>query len=183
MILTIKPQVVFEIGLGKPQSCRTNIYWNNNIECFLFDPVTDFCNIVKDFSKNHKNVHVFEYSICDSNDKVEIYNCTEESPSAEGYGKKFVNRSTLDRFDKGNIDMLLVDSEGNEWFAIKHLISRPAIIVLNTHIGNSKNKYIKEIENWMKIHDYICFKTDMSDSHYLRGDLARIAEINTIRVE
>src|SRR5262249_53222350 len=69
---------------------------------------------------------------------------------------------TFDMIDSGDIDILLVDVEGAEYFVIKHLRSRPKIIVLETHYGNYRNPYMSEIDHWMATNDYARILCDES---------------------
>jgi len=40
---------------------------------------------------------------------------------------------TFDEIDEGQFDLVSVDIEGVEWYDIKHMKSRPAVISLKTH--------------------------------------------------
>jgi hypothetical protein len=60
---------------------------------------------------------------------------------------------TLDSIDPADIDILLVHVEGAEYYVIKHLLSRPKIIVLETHYRNFVNPYMREIDHWMAGND------------------------------
>lgn len=52
--------------------------------------------------------------------------------------------------------MLLLDMEGSEYFALKHLISRPNLIVIEMQDAAKKykNPYFDEILNWFTENKY-----------------------------
>jgi hypothetical protein len=75
---------------------------------------------------------------------------------------------TTDKFDDGTIDVFLSDTEGCEWFCIKHLISRPKVIILETHGNNYINPYIKEINQWMSENNYRLESRDAEDSLFIK---------------
>ena len=52
----------------------------------------------------------------------------------------------ISKFDEGNIDVLFLDTEGTEWFVLKHLLSRPTIITVEVGDNvNYVNPYIEKI--------------------------------------
>jgi FkbM family methyltransferase len=73
--------------------------------------------------------------------------------------------------DDGTIDLLSVDIEGGEWYVIKHLVSRPQVISIETHGKYYTNPFIKEIEAWMKKEDYVAWYKDLSDTVFIKRDL------------
>ena len=70
---------------------------------------------------------------------------------------------TIDRLDDGEVDVLLADVEGSEWFCIKHLISRPRLIVLEMKGQSYVNPHADEIDNWMKENGYQELESDATD--------------------
>ncbi len=76
---------------------------------------------------------------------------------------------TTDKFDDGTIDVFLSDTEGCEWFCIKHLVSRPKVIILETHGNNYINPFIKEINQWMADNNYNLITRDREDSLFIKN--------------
>ena len=70
--------------------------------------------------------------------------------------------------DEGNIDTLFIDIEGAEWFVLKHMVSRPKLICLETHGQKYTNPYIKEINRWLFENEYTKVASDESDTTYLK---------------
>ncbi len=79
-----------------------------------------------------------------------------------------VRGATIDEFDDGEVDVLLSDTEGCEWFCVKHLRSRPRVIVLETHGNNYINPFIREINQWMDTNGYRLVGRDAEDSLFIR---------------
>ena len=75
----------------------------------------------------------------------------------------------FDEIDDGTIDLLSVDIEGSEWFVIKHMASRPAVISVETHGKRYVNPYLAEIETWMRERAYRVWYRDDSDTVYVKG--------------
>lgn len=75
---------------------------------------------------------------------------------------------TIDQVDDGNIDVLLSDTEGCEWFCIKNLKSRPKLIVLELRGQRYINPYMNEILDWMAMNGYGVAGYDQTDFVFIR---------------
>ena len=84
--------------------------------------------------------------------------------------------------DDGTIDLLSVDTEGSEWFVIKHMRSRPAIISLEKHGAAYVNHYLGEILSWMREHDYRIWYKDKTDSVFVRRDRIDVTIADMLRL-
>lgn len=73
--------------------------------------------------------------------------------------------------DDGTIDLLSIDIEGAEWYAIKHLKSDVKVLSIETHGKYYTNPFIHEIRRWIEEHDYILWFEDSSDSVYIKRGL------------
>ncbi len=80
-----------------------------------------------------------------------------------------VRATTIDEFDNGQVDILLADVEGCEWYCIKNLISRPKIIVLETHGKGYTNPHLSEINEWMAANSYEVVGSDDTDTTYVKS--------------
>lgn len=76
---------------------------------------------------------------------------------------------SIAEFDNGQVDVLLADVEGCEWFCIKNLISRPKVIVLETHGQSYRNPRIMEIAAWMDQNGYTIQGQDQTDTLFIRS--------------
>ncbi len=73
--------------------------------------------------------------------------------------------------DDGSIDLLSIDIEGGEWYAIKHLRSPVKVLSIETHGKYYTNPFINEIRNWIREHDYVLWYEDPSDSVFIKRGL------------
>ncbi|NBW12057.1 MAG: FkbM family methyltransferase [Caulobacteraceae bacterium] len=180
---------IFEIGVGESYTCRTKRFWGSEIECHLFEPNPILYKELVDASKEYKNVHVYNLAIMDKSGEEEIFlmnNCSYinnvESPVLLNHGQNSdiikntekikVKSDTIDKFDKGDIDVLLIDTEGCEWFVLEKLISRPKQITIETNTmgrdGIIYNKNIYKILFWMWENNYQLVLKNDNDSHFVR---------------
>jgi FkbM family methyltransferase len=165
---------VFEIGVGNPDVCRCSKYLGaKDVECHLFEPhpyaYQNLC-----FAYNfEKNFHIYNYAIAEEEGESELcllgdssFIAGSSSPHSQqsdfdGMKRAKIKCKNIKEFDKGDIDILLLDMEGHEWFVIKNLISRPKRISVEMELlkedGNGfkyKNPYYDEIMEWMKVNGY-----------------------------
>lgn len=59
---------------------------------------------------------------------------------------------TFDTLDDGQIDILNVDCEGQEWAVLSHMKSEPKLLAIE---NCDDSPHYKEICQWLKGHDYI----------------------------
>ena len=104
------------------------------------------------------------YAPCHQNGYYDVPNSRQISP----HEILRVPTVTFDVVDPGNIDVLLIDTEGAEFFVLKNLISRPKIIAVETHSGNYKNAYMNQIFDWMNSNNYSIWYTTDSDTFFIK---------------
>lgn len=80
---------------------------------------------------------------------------------------------TIDKFDDDEIDVLLADVEGSEWWCLNGLKSRPKLIVLElwgqTGPGETfQNANIDKIASWMRENGYGFAGRDATDGVFVR---------------
>ena len=183
------PKVVFEIGVGPANSCRSKQFWGRS-ECHLFEPVPSFHEVLEEEASSFENVHVHNVAIYKEERIVTFVENGGlsfiegiDSPLVQSYTAKRrqehnpslfprikVQAKTIKSYDKGNIDVLLMDMEGSEWYVLESLVSRPNFIAIETIVGRYKNSHMAEIENWMASNDYIVLvrSRDEQDSFYVK---------------
>lgn len=73
--------------------------------------------------------------------------------------------------DPSDIDILLLDMEGAEWYAISTMVSRPHLIFLEwEHTDIYKNPFQSDILAWMKEHHYVQHPTTFGcDTLFVRS--------------
>lgn len=83
---------------------------------------------------------------------------------------------TFDTLDDGTIDVLAIDIEGGEWYVLRHLVSRPAVISVETHGKRYVNPFRAEIEGWMRAEGYGAWYRDDSDTVFRKGWTAPVED-------
>jgi len=171
--------VIFEIGVGPIETCRSMPYWDV-AECVLFEPTSYYYEAIVTATSNRPNVKVHNVAIYDYNGEVEFIENSQisairgiNSPQVQ-FGTPGGNQvirpcAKLNEYDKGDIDLLLLDMEGSEWFALKHLVSRPKKIIVETQLTTVyRNPFLTEIEEWMKHNNYQKFSHIMADTTWAK---------------
>jgi len=176
------PTHVAEIGVWHPSTSNIYQYILEGVRTTLIEPDPESIRLIKEKFGNNKNVVLHEVAVCDFNGDVEL--CKRESstfvsqlPSSPALVNDDCDIDTTEKFtasailfskiDDGSIDLISIDTEGSEWFAIKNMISRPAIISIETHGGMYKNPYLGELIKWMEDNRYTLWYKDKSDTVFV----------------
>jgi len=183
-----RPSHVAEIGVWHPQTSNVYQYIQDGIRTTLVEPEPISIAMIKSEFMSLDNVTLYEFAVCDFNGQVELcqrgsstfVSSLSASPAIvnDNYDVKQCDKFTAEaklfsEIDDGTIDLLSVDTEGSEWFVIKHMTSRPAVISLETHGGMYVNPYLDKLQEWMDENNYELWYKDKSDSLFvLRGTLS-----------
>mgnify|MGYP001587517934 CR=1 FL=1 len=177
--------VIAEVGVGPLGMSYGALVWtNSNIHMLMFEPLPEYYNQNLVAANGRTNVELYNVAIGDENGRLKLYN-EGTSSSLEGVASPFaqhhkeppeskpyveVDVRRISEFDKGDIDILRLDTEGNEWFCLKHLISRPKQIVVETYndLGTYINPYLFEICKWAESNVYKRVAVADSDFIYER---------------
>lgn len=132
--------------------------------------------------KSYPNLTIHNAAIAAAPGKVKLYERNASSFVAgirspakvnDGYEENEndayeVDAVTIEQLDDGEIDVLLADVEGSEWFCIKGLKSRPKMIILELFGWQYVNPYLEEIKGWMSENGYIFAGRDDTDVLFVR---------------
>ena len=191
-----RPSHVAEIGVWHPQTSNVYQYIQDGVKVTLVEPDPDSIALIKSQFASYDNVTLYECALCDFNGKVELcqrgsstfVSSLSASPAIvnDNYDVKQSDKFTAEaklfsEIDDGTIDLLSVDTEGSEWFVIKHMTSRPAVISIETHGGMYVNPYIDKLQQWMDEHNYILWYKDKSDSVFVLSSTISVSFIDRIR--
>jgi FkbM family methyltransferase len=163
--------VLCEVGCGPLSMCYGKLVWGNpNLHVILFEPHPKFYADLKQEANGLSNVEVHNVAIGDENGVLKFVEDGPssslngvDSPLVQHRGDLYKKDNVIDvqvrkisEFDFGQIDILRVDTEGAEWFCLKHLKSRPKEIVVEIYndLATYINPYLFEIEAWAKQNNY-----------------------------
>ena len=192
-----KPSHVAEIGVWHPQTSNIYQYIQDGIRTTLVEPDPNSIILIKSQFADYDNVTLYECALCDFNGLVELVqrqsstfvSSLSVSPAIVNdncYVKpsdKFTAEARLfSEIDAGTIDLLSVDTEGSEWFVIKHMTSRPAVISIETHGGMYVNPYMNKLQQWMNDNNYKIWYKDKSDSVFVLSSTISVSLIDKIRL-
>jgi|688.fasta_scaffold556287_2 FkbM family methyltransferase len=176
--------VLAEIGVGPLSMAFGKLVWDRpDLEVLMFEPHPKYyADIVKECN-GRPNVKIFNYAIGDFDGESFFYD-DETSSSLDGIQSPIIQNDTPERnknkikvnvrkisnFDDGSIDYLRLDTEGAEWFTLKHLVSRPRQITVEIYndLATYINPYLLEIEQWAALNGYTRVAVQDSDFIYER---------------
>ena len=179
------PRRVCEVGVNAPDKCSLTRFIDGGIPAILVEPLPW---LAAELRTRFPKAQVLEAAIGSSSGPVKLYDRGEGSwiehvPAGSApdehplhssmcrktFDTEFVRTVESIEFqmiDTGDIDVLAVDTEGAEWFAIQKMTSRPYLVRLETHFLNSgwRNPYLEEIGGHLAALGYRLLVEDISDS-------------------
>ncbi len=177
--------VLAEVGIGPLSMAYIHLLWDRpDMHLLAFEPNPRYYKEVLDAAGARPNVEMFNVAIGDIDGKMKLYD-EGTSSSLEGVASPVAQHWKLDpnskpffevdvrrfsAFDKGDIDILRVDTEGSEYACLKHMISRPQQIVVETYndLATYINPYLYEICQWAESNGYRRDAVADSDFIYVR---------------
>lgn len=191
------PVHVAEVGVYLPETSNVYDFTLAGVRSTLVEPDPGSVAMIRAHFAGRNNVSVHPVAVYDTGGTLELVKrgastyaaVIENSPAVvndeyrlQEADRFVVSAVTFDTIDDGTIDVLSVDIEGGEWFAIKHMVSRPAVISLETHGALYKNPYMAEINAWMRENGYSLWYRDKSDSVYVKTNVFPITLIDKARL-
>ena len=191
------PRHAAEVGVYHPKTSTIYDYIVQGVKCTLVEPNPGSIELIKAHFSNFGNIVLYKAAIYDYNGKIELVqrnastfiSALNNTPAIinDSYtikdDDKFVAESkTFDKIDDGCIDLLSVDVEGSEWYVIKHMISRPTVISLETHGAIYVNPFIDRIMDWIESNNYeIWYKTN-SDTVFVKKDTIKVSFLDRFKL-
>lgn len=185
LISALKPKNIWEVGVGNPAASRAAKFIDLGVPLHLFEPLhLQYSRLVESFG-GRENVKIYQVAISDIDAEVNLVESNEcsfiegvKSPTVYmnergQWGvpttKSRVQAKPISFYDDGHIDILLIDTEGNEWKVLSTLISRPRLISVETHMHDSGYQTVNldKIREWLKNNGYHLIAQDVSDEYYL----------------
>tara|TARA_B100000035_G_C21007342_1_gene557922 strand:+ start:349 stop:1053 length:705 start_codon:yes stop_codon:yes gene_type:complete len=177
------PSHVCEVGVWHPKTSNIKYYIDNNTKALLVEPDPESIELIKREWPDKKHIKLQTFACADFEGSIDLHKAgsssftssSDTSPAIVNDSFKIKENSSVrvdaKKFsseDPGDIDLISIDIEGSEWFVLKHMLSRPNIISIETHGGFYVNPEIMKIKNWMTNHDYVLWFKDNSDSVYVK---------------
>lgn len=193
--IKFKPLLVAEVGVYLPQTSNVLGFINEGINTILVEP-DPLCIVkIQEYFVGKENVKLFQNAIYFEPTEIELYRTNastfvstlKSSPALvnDKYLKKDKDKFSakaikFSDIDKGDIDLLSIDTEDCEWFVISTMESRPQIISIETHAKKYKNPYLKDLNQWMLENNYKIWYIDKSDTVFIKNDLTNISLIDKL---
>ena len=184
-------RVICEIGVNLPQHSKAlKLIGTVSIKQIILVEPSKHCFevLISDIAK-YKDIHftMFNCAVSEISGDLYLYATNESCQSAfidrvpnspmlnrgiskDGLKVYKITSRKIEEIDPGNIDVLYLDCEGAEWFALKNLISRPRIIQIEMQGKTYKNPFFNDIIKWMKNNNYELSRMEDSDFIYIRRE-------------
>jgi FkbM family methyltransferase len=192
-----EPSHVAEVGVWHPNTSNIYQYIQDGIKTTLIEPDPASIELIKSHFGNKNNVTLYENAVCDFRGEVDLYkresstfvSLLSSSPTLVNddfdiqKAEKFTAKAKLfSDIDDGTIDLISIDTEGSEWFVIKNMISRPAVISIETHGGMYINPYLNDILKWTDDNNYILWYKNNSDSIFVQKNVISVSLVDRIKI-
>jgi FkbM family methyltransferase len=180
------PSHVAEVGVYLPETSNILDYIKQGIRTTLVEADPRCVTAIREYFGDKYPITLHPVAVFDSEGSIELINraastfasVLNSSPALvnDAYQKQDTDKFTVpakrfDSLDDGTIDLLSIDIEGCEWYVLKYMKSRPAVISVETHGKRYINPFINEITDWMRKNGYELWYKDQSDSVYIRRGL------------
>lgn len=177
---------VAEVGVYYPETSNIIDFINDEVRTTLVEADPLCVKRIEAYFEGRDNVNIYPYAVWDKNEMLVLYRTKastfvgslEKSPALinDSYKLNEEDKFTTEakRFsdiDDGTIDLLSIDIEGAEWYVIKYLKSRPAIISLETQADKYINPYLNEINDWMKNNNYKIWFLNDTDTVFIKDGI------------
>jgi len=172
-----------EVGVFLPASSNIRGFIDQGIRSTLVDADPATVDALRQFFQGRAHVTIVPYAMSDKRETVTFYRRAASTflaalPSTpamvnDGYVPAPEDAFTVESLlfsdiDDGSIDVLSIDIEGAEWFVIKHMVSRPTVLSVETHGNMYDNPFHREILSWMDTNGYEILYYDNSDTAFVR---------------
>jgi FkbM family methyltransferase len=176
---------VAEVGVYFPETSNVIDFIEKGIKTTLVEADPEVNKRILEAFKG-KNISLYPFAVWDYNGTLKLSRAnastfvTQLSSSPAIKNDSYVVKEedtfevpciTFSKADDGTIDLLSIDIEGSEWYVLKHMISRPKVLSIETHGKYYINPFINEIKAWIEANGYITWFKDRSDTVFVRKDV------------
>jgi FkbM family methyltransferase len=161
------PKKVADVGVNMPSQCETVPFIAAGCQVDLFEPQPLPAAALRKKWGHLPTVQVHEVALVDELGPREVAMVTKESQPGDAYVEGisppngvschesiFVTGHRFDEFDTGDYDFVQIDTEGSDWLVIKHMVSRPRLLVCEWKHIVWVTPFAVEIMAWAKENGY-----------------------------
>lgn len=190
------PRHVCEVGVYYPETSNILGFIKEGIKTTLVEPLPECIELINMYFSDYHNVTLFPFAAADEGGSIDLFmhesssfaSTLESSPALKNdkFDKEKGSRITVSakrfsKIDDGTIDLISIDVEGSEWFVLKHMVSRPAVISLELKSKHYINPFTKEIMEWLSVNNYIKWFDDRSDSVFIKNGTFELTIIEKLK--
>ena len=190
---------VAEIGVFRYSYSVVREFIEAGTECHLYEPVPTFCAEILPHLAPYPNTTLYQFGLSDKNTEIDLYLAGDVGASTYAANQSVSPAILNDNFtpdeslkvtvscrdirevDPGDYDLVSIDVEGAEWPIIKHMISRPKVLAIETHFRHYKNPNLQEISTWANSEGYQIWYLDDSDTIFYRGTPPKLSLIHHLK--
>jgi len=187
---------VAEVGVGSPRTSQVRGFVADGTRCTLVEPEPRSVAEIRSAWSRKDNVTLHEVAVLDRDGPVDLL---QRGPSTfvadlevvpaivnDGYAPVPEDRFAVpavrfEEIDDGTIDLLAVDVEGSEWFVIRGLTSRPAVISVETHGARYTHARLREISAWMSSNGYRTWYKTKTDTVFVLPASIRVGIVDHLK--
>ena len=178
---------VCEVGVYLPETSNILNFILDGVRATLVEADPETVEKIREYFAGYP-IEVVPVAIWDSHGFIKLSKAAastfvselKSSPAIMNDRYKVEEKNTFEvpcrvfsELDDGTIDLLSVDIEGGEWYVIKHMVSRPKVISIETHGKYYTNPFIKEINKWTKNENYKVWYKDATDTVFIKKGLLK----------
>ena len=189
---------ICEVGVFMPEMSNIlDFIVKDRLRTTLVEPDPKSIAAIREYFSAYPNVRLLPYAVYDHHGELELVQRNASTfVSTLPYSPAQINDDyhirkedrfsvecrTFDELDDGSIDLLSVDTEGSEWYVIKSLISRPAVISVETHGKSYLNPFYGEISAWMAANGYERWWLNKTDTVYYKKGVFAVSSAERFRL-
>jgi len=189
------PEHVCEVGVYYPETSNILGFIKEGVKSTLVEPLPGCITAINNAFGNLNNVYLHPVAVSGNSGEIDLFLAESSSFAADissspalkndkyskSEGETITVRSvTFDMIDDGTIDLLSIDTEGSEWFVLKHMVSRPAVISVELKTKHYVNPFLKEIQMWMETNGYEIWYIEKSDTVFIKKGLFKLTFVEKL---
>lgn len=186
-----------EVGVYLPETSNILDFIERGTRCTLVEPNPQIIEAIRLRFARNANVRLEPVAVYDKSGTITLSMAAASTfisdlPSSPAMVNDRYVASEERRFvaecrvfsdiDDGTIDLLSIDIEGAEWYVLKHMVSRPKVLSIETHGKLYTNPFMAEIAEWLAANNYREWYKDASDTVYCLGGAVELTALDSLEL-